>query len=65
MPKEEAIEAVRNFLLTMHEDELMPGQTSERLIVFDDTSEFVMEAACYLEGHYEAGMTTLIRVLDT
>ncbi len=44
-------------------DDLQPGATVEQTIVFPASGETVVESACFVPGHYEAGMKSDITVL--
>ncbi len=43
-------------------DDLVPGATVEQIVVFSSPGETELEAACFVPGHYEAGMKTPITV---
>ncbi len=43
-------------------DDLVPGATVEQTVVFPEDTEVEIEAACFVPGHYEAGMATTITV---
>ena len=43
-------------------DDLVPGATVEQIVVFSSAGETELEAACFVPGHYEAGMKTPITV---
>lgn len=43
-------------------DDLPPGGTETKTVVFPESGEVNLEAACRLPGHYEAGMTLPISV---
>lgn len=43
-------------------DDLIPGATVEQIVVFSSPGETELEAACFVPGHYEAGMRTPITV---
>ena len=45
-------------------DDLTPGATVEQTVRFSSPGEAQLEAACYLPGHYEAGMKLPIVVTD-
>lgn len=45
-------------------DDLVPGATVEQTVRFPSPGEAQLEAACYLAGHYEAGMKLPIVVTD-
>lgn len=45
-------------------DDLTPGATVEQIVRFSSPGEAQLEAACYLPGHYEAGMKLPIVVTD-
>jgi uncharacterized cupredoxin-like copper-binding protein len=49
-------------LFVIHEDDLPPGATVEVVYSFPFDTELGLEAACYVPGHYEAGMKTPIVV---
>jgi uncharacterized cupredoxin-like copper-binding protein len=43
-------------------DDLEPGATVEQIVVFPASGEPEIEAACFVPGHYEAGMKTNITI---
>jgi len=43
-------------------DDLQPGATVEQTVVFPTSGDAELEAACFVAGHYEAGMKTNITV---
>ena len=45
-------------------DELAPGSMVTRTVSFDAPGEAGLEAACYVPGHYEAGMVLPITVVS-
>jgi len=49
-------------LLVIEEDDLPPGATVETTYTFPVDGEIRLEAACYVPGHYEAGMKTQVVV---
>jgi uncharacterized cupredoxin-like copper-binding protein len=49
-------------LLVIEEEDLPPGATVEVVYTFPMDAELGLEAACYVPGHYEAGMKTQVVV---
>ncbi len=49
-------------LFVIHADDLPPGATVEEVFTFPVDGELRLEAACYVPGHYEAGMKTQVVV---
>jgi len=49
-------------IAVFHVDHLPPGGAETKTVVFPEAGEIMLEAACRVPGHYEAGMVTTITV---
>lgn len=49
-------------IAVFHAEDLPPGGTETKTVVFQEAGEIMLEAACRLPGHYEAGMKMPITV---